>query len=319
VFLTFPSHPGISVRSVVSDSVRANIDVAVVAVSRDELPPGFVLPEFDRLGNPDDLAFGDGVSPLGCPLGVCWDVPVPADRVVGIDQEGIIFQSNFVNSGSSGGGLFNQWWEVIGMVTEDQPPRANAIRIDYVLELARTWGYAVSLRRAKVPRAGYHTHVGAMLLARTNGDDDPLADEPGRLPSGRIIITRKGQSAFAWHASGLRLAPKNLTVHAALAGAGLDLRAGRFAAQPFVELGIGRVEGRYDAGGYTVAPGGEYVPFWNQQQRDGIGVGGGLSIQALVIPHVVVEVLGGHWSFSVPDSLSSLPTFMIGGGLRLGL
>jgi hypothetical protein len=61
------------------------------------------------------------------------------------------------------------------------------------------------------------------------------------------------------------------------------------------------------------------LPFWNRQQRDGLGVGGGLSIQALVIPHVVVEVLSGHWSFSVPDSLSSLPTFFVGGGLRLGL
>ena len=318
VVVSFASHPTDSVVATPLDSIRRNMDVAVLMIRRDALPRGTGVPAFDRLGSVADMRFGDGVSPMGCPQGTCWEVPVPADRIVGIDRQGIIFQSSFVTSGSSGGSLFNRWWEVVGMVTEDAPPRANAIPIDQVLALAKTWGCPVLLRRATVPRTGYRTHFGLTLLAAATSDADTLSDLPGRLPSGRVVMTRQGQSSLIWHLSALRLAPRNRAVDAAMGGVGLNLHVSRFAAQPFLELGFGRVEGRYDAGGYYVASDG-HQPLWQEQRKDGVGVGGGMSVQILIAPHIVLEALGGHWSFNMPDSLPKLPDFFIGAGLRLGL
>jgi trypsin-like peptidase len=322
VYVTMPTDTTDSAVATVSDSVRENMDIAVLTIPRSDLSRGVRLPALDRLGRADDLQYGDPVSPMGCPQSFCWGVPAPADRVVGIDAGGIIFQSAFVKIGSSGGALFNQWWEVVGLVTEDAPPRANAVPIDGVLALVRAWGYPVSLHRAKVPRAGYRLHVGALVLTRVGGSENALGAQ-GRFPSGRLVAARRGDLyGVIWHLSGLRLAPRNLAVTAAMGGVGLNFHYGRFTAQPFVEIGVGRVEGRFDAGGYFVSGNDPYVPLWRQQKQDGLGAGGGLSIQALLAPHVTLELLGGHWSFNVPDSVSTqnkLPTFFVGTGLRWGL
>jgi hypothetical protein len=320
VYVSLQGSPADSILATPSDSARSGIDVAVLTIPRAALPRG--LPPLDRLGAVGKLKFGDPVSPMGCPQGVCWGVPVPADRIVGIDRQGIIFQSVFVKGGSSGGALFNQYWEVVGIVTEDEPPRANAVPIDEALALVRAWGYPVQLHRSKVPRAGYALHVGALLMTRVGGAVPALGGE-GRFPSGRIVATRRGDTfGVVWHVSGLRLAPRNLAVTAAMGGLGVDFHYGRFTAQPFLELGIGRVEGRFDAGGYSVAGAGgtaTYVPFWQQQKEDGLGVGGGLSVQAVVAPHITLELLAGHWSFNLPDSLPKLPNLFVGTGLRWGL
>ena len=228
-----------------------------------------------------------------------------------------------MKGGSSGGALFNEYWEVVGIVTEDEPPRANAIPMDQVLALVSAWGYPVQLRKAKVPRYGYSIHLGAMVLAGIGGTEGtPEADQ--RFPSGRIVASRRGETyGLVWHLSGLRLAPQNLTVSAAMGGVGVDFKYGRVTAQPFFEAGLGRVEGRFVAGGYsaTAGTGGDttHVTVWGTEQQDGLGVGAGLSLQALVAPHLTLEVLAAHWSFSIPDSLPQLPAVFVGTGLRWGL
>ena len=308
------------VRAIRSDSARADLDIAVLTIPRAALPSGWRPPPFDRLGRVEKLGFGHDVYPMGCPQGECWGAPAPADRIVAVDRQGISFQSAFVHGGSSGGALFNEWWEIVGVVTEDEQPRANAVPIDQVIPLVRRWGYPVSLRRAKVPRAGYALHVGALVMTGFGGGEDSLGAKD-RFPSGRIVATRRGNLyGVTWHLSGLRLAPRNLAVTAAMGGLSLNFHYGRFTVQPFAEVGIGRVEGRFDAGGYFVEGGTGYVPFWRQEKQDGLGVGGGLSVQVLVAPHVALEVLGGHWNFRIPeDRTASLPTVFVGSGLRWGI
>jgi hypothetical protein len=138
------------------------------------------------------------------------------------------------------------------------------------------------------------------------------------------MIVRQTGSSLTWHVALLRLAPDNLAVNGGMAGAALNLRHGRFTFAPFLEAGLGRVEGRFDAGGYYVASGNpqspnRYVPFWKHVTQDGIGVGGGLDLTVVIAPHVIVEMLTGHWSFTVPDSLPKLQTVFVGAGLRWGL
>jgi hypothetical protein len=310
-----------SVIATPSDSARKGMDIAVLTIPRGALPGE--LPRFDRLGDVGRLRFGDAVSPMGCPQGVCWGVPVPADRIVGIDRQGIIFQSVFVKGGSSGGALFNEYWEVIGIVTEDEPPRANAVPMDQVLALVSAWGYPVHLRKAKVPRSGYAIHVGAMLLEGLGRTADSLKSG-ARFPSGRIVASRRGDTyGLVWHLSGLRLAPQSLTVSAAMGGVGVDFRYGPVIAQPFFEVGIGRVEGRFVAGRYWTRTASSsdsvLVRVWDTDRQDGLGLGAGLSLQALVAPHMTLEVLAAHWGFGIPDNLRRLPSVYLGTGLRWGL
>ena len=290
-----------------------SLDLAVLRVSGDSARILRLTPRWNRLGNVQSLRSDDPVSPVGCPQGVCWQAPTPPDRVVGIDRLGVLIQSSFVQEGSSGGALFNTWWEVVGMVTEVAPPRANAIRIDEVLAQAKVWGAPVMLKRASVPRAGYRTTIGVSWLAPLNAESDQYPDS--QLGSGRAMLVRQVGPSWAWHAGLLRLAPDNAVVRAGMVGGQLIVRRGRFAVAPFLEVGLGRVEGRYDAGGYY-GTGGSYVPLWTQQKQDGIGVGGGLDVSVVVVPHVIVQAMVGSWSFTVPDSVAKLPSVFLGAGLR---
>jgi S1-C subfamily serine protease len=300
------------VLATIADTVPS-LDLAVITIPRDALAR---VPEMDRRGSSRDLRYNDPVTPMGCPRGSCWGVPAPPDRVVGVDPQGIIFQSVFVNPGSSGGALFNEYWEVAGLITNDDPPRANAVAIEDVVEQVLALHHPVSLRRPTVPRAGYSVHLGASLLAGLGALPEDLAPE-SRFPSGRLVATRRGQHELTWHASALRLAPPNLLGTALMAGLGVDFRWGIVTAQPFAEIGLGWVEGRHDLGGYWV--GNEYVPYLREERENGLAAGGGLSLLATVAPHTTLEIIAAHWAFKEPTGVPDFPGIFVGGGLRWGL
>jgi hypothetical protein len=96
---------------------------------------------------------------------------------------------------------------------------------------------------------------------------------------------------------------------------------GRVWLNPFLEGGFGHVEGRFDAGGYYIDNNGTntYVPLWRQVKDDGLGYGAGVSLMALVVPHTIVEVMVGHWSFNRPVNAPGTPNIVWGAGLRLGM
>ena len=316
VWVTFAT--GDSMQATVVQPRGPELDLAVLQVAVDPAHRQKWTPaSWDRLGNVRSLRSDDPVSPVGCPQHICWEAPAPADRVVGVDRLGILFQSYFVGPGSSGGALFNQWWEVVGMVTHDDPPRGEAIRIDEVLDRVKAWKLPVNLRRPTVPRAGYLTSIGVAVLTSTSSS----GASDSRAPSGRVTVERRVMQAVTWHLSALRLAPENLAITAGMGGVGLHLTAGRFALDPFVEAGFGHVEGRHDLGGYYVAGGGgsRYVPLWNRVVGDGLGIGGGAKLEAIAFPRTIVEITVGYWSFTTPLNVPKLKKLFIGAGLRLGL
>lgn len=300
--------------NVTVDKTDTDLDLAVLSLSADRIrAPRF---EFDRLGDPWALRIGDPVIPVGCPDGVCWEPPISPDRLIGVHERGIAFESFFISPGSSGGALFNRYWEVLGLVVEKRDPQGRALSIRQVTERLKAWGYRTQLEPKRIPRAGYQTRVSLAALAPTSGS----VYESGRFPSGRAALLLHGQSEVGWHLVLLRLAPSNLAVTAGMAGLDLRLEAGPFAFTPFADVGFGRVEGRFDAGGFYVSGGGGpvYQPYWQKASNDVIGYGVGTSLELAIFPHVAIEATGGHWSFKVPANLPSLPNVYLGGGLRFG-
>jgi hypothetical protein len=298
------------------------LDVAVISVPRAAVGSHWnATVRLDRLGSVKGLVNGVSVWPLGCPGGACWEAPAQPDHVMAVDGRGILFQSSFVQVGSSGGALFNQWWEVVGMVTEDLTVRANAVPIDLVVTQLKRWQLPVMLVAPTVPRGGYRTTIGFSVLAPS---PSPFDGDPDRtVPSGRVTFSRRKDSGFSWHVALVRLGPRDLAVTSGMAGVAFALNLGsdRFTMRPFVEAGFGQVEGRFDGGGYYVATptgGTRYVPSWNRVVGDGLGVGGGATIEVITAPHVIMEVSAGYWSFTTPIGAPELKNVFFGLGARWG-
>jgi len=318
VWVVFPS--GDSAEATIVARGDSVVDLALLKVTTDRARLARWTPRsWDRVGNVRALRGDDPVSPVGCPNRVCWLAPSPADHVAWRDQFGIVFQSYFVDPGSSGGALFNQSWEVVGMVVRYAPPRPEALSIDQVLRTVRSWRQPVSLEPPSIPRVGYRTAIGLTVLGPGRGYEGIGAQH--RWPSGRLTVLRQAAPAVRWHLSVLRLAPTNLAITAGMAGLDVRLRRGRFALDPFIEAGFGHVEGRHDLGGYYIAGSGGsvYVPLWQRVVGDGIGVGGGATLEAVVFPHAIVGLTAGYWTFTTPLDAPKLKTLFIGGGVSLGL
>lgn len=317
-----------------------SLDVALLLVVSSSVFVDQVLSSFDRLGRPGNLSNGSEVVPVGCPDGVCWEIPATPDRVLSYSPPLVLeFQSTFVAGGSSGGGLFDEHWEVVGMVLRNDIPRALAMPIVAVLTeiqdptsgLARTdWDAWELLGPPSVPRSGYGVTLGASVLwgvaqptiQSFSGTEDLTGGLETRFPSLRITISRRMSSSRSWHVGGLRLAPANVSITAATAGLSAELRSasGRLLARVFGEGAAGRVRSRFDTGGYVVTgPGGDrYVPIWEKQERDGLGFGGGVTVELTAMRNTILELTAGGWSFGMPEDAPDVPYFYVGGGLRLG-
>ena len=319
IWVAFAS--GDSTEATLAHRKEGELDLAVVSVAGDPTRlPQWTPGSWNRRGNVRSLRSDDPVSPVGCPRNRCWGAPSPPDRIIGKDPPEIIFQSTFVGPGMSGGALFNAWWEVVGLVIKHEPAHSTALEIDGVLRQVDAWGFPVLLKRPPVPRGWYHTTIGAAVLASTTSSAAVTGD--GRAPSGRVTMVRQASRIVSWHLAGLRLTPENLAVTAAMAGIGLQLSTGRFAVHPFAEAGFGHVEGRHDIGGYTVATASganQYIPYFRRVEGDGLGVGGGMNLEVVTWPRIIVEFTAGYWSFTRPVDAPKLDDLFIGGGVRLGL
>lgn len=292
------------------------LDLAVLSVPRGAAGAAAARAfAFDRRGETRSLRFGEPLNPIGCPTGDCWEVPGSPDDFVRLDSLDIVFQSEVVQRGSSGGPLFNAWWEVVGMVTEDQPPRARALRIDRLVDQLQEWRVPVRLRRPAIPRAGYRSTLGATVFATT---PSPFS----RIPAGRLTLSFRGTgSRVVWHAGLSRFAPSNLGINAAMAGAGMVWRPReRVTVHPFVEAGYGSVEGRFDTLGYYVASGvgTRYVPVWTRVRGNGSGAGVGVALELALFPGIIGELVLGYWTFTTPVPLPSFGKFQVGLGVRRG-
>jgi hypothetical protein len=145
--------PGESSEAVLLEHFDPEMDLAVIAIPN---PPVFAV-AFDQLAPARSVKVNDGVYLVGFPGGALDVNPAP-QRITSILGHRVRFRSDSIAAGHSGGGLFNERHELIGMVRNDLGSNTGeAVRIDLVLDALRdpSWNYPVSLREpASSPRAG---------------------------------------------------------------------------------------------------------------------------------------------------------------------
>ncbi len=317
---------------------RSDYDLAVIVVTRDKRNADqWAPPELDRLGDVSAMRRGDDVTAIGCPGSNCWRVPAKGDLFLEVDGVRpvastflggkLTFQTQQVEPGNSGGALFNENREVIGLVTDVKWPNGYALPIIDVVNLLGRSGVPIGLKRPSLPRDGYHLMVDVDVLAPlklTTSADSLGADT--RLPSARLTLSKRGRSPVTWHVGALRLAPFNTSIHAAMGGLGFTQRIGRLSLKPFAELGFGQVASRYDAGGYYRLPSGVtalpspsaayYAPLWVAERGSSAGFGAGMRADLILAPHVSVSANIARWNFGLTPKAPSLPSVFFGGGLR---
>lgn len=133
-------------------------DLAVLKIDADELPVA-------KLGDSDKLRLGDDVIAIGNPLG--YETSVSKGIISGLNRQvsdgrrslTSIQTDTPINSGNSGGALFNTYGEVVGVVNEK--------RVD---SYAESMGFAITINEAKaviedLVRNGYVT--GRAILGIT--------------------------------------------------------------------------------------------------------------------------------------------------------
>jgi len=138
------SAPDAAVPAQLLKQADASLDLAVLSVA-----PGNVRPEaltWRRLGDSTTIERRDAIHHVGFPAGRPWRSNLTAERFGERVGDDLYFESASIGPGDSGGGLFNDRWELLGMMLADSPPEGRALRIEKILGQLRAWGYATRLR-----------------------------------------------------------------------------------------------------------------------------------------------------------------------------
>lgn len=145
--IKFRFFPGERLKAQLLHHTDERLDLAVLCVEDvriSEIPIDSL--KFDQLGDVRSLKRGDEVYHVGCPNGIPWRANVNPDRISEKVGELIKFESNFIAKGHSGGGLFNNRWELVGMIRADQPPDGMAVSIESIQEKLKSWAYPINLK-----------------------------------------------------------------------------------------------------------------------------------------------------------------------------
>jgi WD40 repeat protein len=136
-------------------------DLAVVVVLRDATLNKFLDGlNFALLGPNSSLAANAPVTSLGCWGGQRW--AVGSDEAVLTSNSGAIQIRSTVNEGQSGGGLFNEAWELVGMPLRASVNQISARPIRQIISQLEAWRVPVALK----PRPFKDRVMGAAELVK---------------------------------------------------------------------------------------------------------------------------------------------------------
>jgi alpha-tubulin suppressor-like RCC1 family protein len=145
----------------------------------------------DRLATAGTARRGDQVFMMGR-RGERLSINVTPDRVSSVSDKTIAIESNFIVRGFSGGPLFSDRWQLLGMMVSDDPPEGTARPLPAILAKLKQWGLPIDLRVPHV-RVAAGSHVSCRLdadgAARCWGgmqfDEDLLSDDRLVIPGVR--------------------------------------------------------------------------------------------------------------------------------------
>lgn len=181
-----------SVRARLEQFDEKGLDIAVLVVDQprkagleiDNLP-------FARLAARGAARRGDQVFMIGR-RGGRLSVNVTPDRVSTVSDSTIAFETNFIVPGFSGGPLFNDRWQLLGLIVRDNAPEGEARPMPAVIAALKKWGLPMDLRLPYVQVAA-GSHVSCRIdsdgAARCWGalefDEMALSDDRLSIPGVR--------------------------------------------------------------------------------------------------------------------------------------
>lgn len=120
---------------------------------------------FDKKGTTKNLKPGDNVYAIGHPHGNNWDISPEPDKVKEVCTDRIIFKSDSVAVGNSGGGLFDEKLKLIGMVNLTRGLNAEAIPIEVLCEIIKKKNYPIDCKTViDIPPSAWIAAGGGVLL-----------------------------------------------------------------------------------------------------------------------------------------------------------
>jgi Tol biopolymer transport system component len=201
------SRPTAAVTARLLPNADAVLDLALISIEGGAVDAGG-LP-WRRLGQSADLTRRSGLYHVGFSAGRPWrsnPTPDAFDERMG---DYFIFDSNSIGPGDSGGGVFNERWELTGMVQADQQPsESRALRIERIMERLQQWGFATSLRATLFASTRIAVFAvtddtdGAIQAIRIDGTNaTSVANDIGE-----AVFTPELSPAPQWSPSGDRIA-----------------------------------------------------------------------------------------------------------------
>lgn len=154
--------------------VDRSLDLAVLRVGGlNKLKVDFDALPFDRVGDVDSLKLRAELNTIGYPNSAAWRINASPHRMSEKKDARLYFESASISQGNSGGPLLNEQFEIVGMVSSDDPPEYWAIDIGSLLSRLKSWQYPVALGSSLIPTT--------FALVAANDDRTCALSESGRI------------------------------------------------------------------------------------------------------------------------------------------
>ena len=124
------------------------LDLAILRIDlKEELQRNQVKDSlsFRQVGYSTKLKSQDTVYPVGHPGGFNWYVPTSPPKIYKIVAEEITVDYGS-SPGHSGGGLFNDHWDLVGMIRKTNSLTSEALSFKRIFKSLESWNLEVSLR-----------------------------------------------------------------------------------------------------------------------------------------------------------------------------
>ena len=152
----------------VLDKEVDGVDLGIVTV---DLPADrgaqFTNVRFDRVADMSSVV-SRNVYIVGFPDGKPWKQSITGNVLVEEStDDDLQFDSVYIRPGFSGGGVFTDKWELLGMIYGDDMPTGHAVAMQNLFKQTRGWSIPVALRKPE--RAAINSFISSLPTIQAGG------------------------------------------------------------------------------------------------------------------------------------------------------